>query len=79
MICGGEGSDVLPKKCHSLNPDLGTWEQTDMEHDRIFAGSSLYGEDDDMLISGGITMDESETTETTEIVGKGESEMREIS
>ena len=33
--CGGVGgTDVLPKKCHYLNPELGTWDQMDMENER---------------------------------------------
>ena len=64
-ICGGEGTDVVPQQCHSLNPELGTWDQIEMDKHRILASSSLFGEGDDMLVSGGRTLDD------LEIVGEG--------
>ena len=44
-----------------------------MERDRKSAGSSLYGEGDDMLISGGQTLNDTVdiVDETIEIVGEG--------
>ena len=42
-----------------------------MENERELAGSSLYGEGDDMLISGGRSLDDTETHKTREIVGEG--------
>ena len=70
-ICGGKGTDVVPDKCHSLNPDLGTWNQIEMENERkLAASSSLYGDGDDMLVSGGKT-ENLTLLKDTEIVGEG--------
>ena len=72
-ICGGTGTDVVPQKCYFLDPDHGGWVQTGMETERQHASSSLFGEGDDMLISGG----RNQWTDTTvchkdlEIVGEG--------
>ena len=71
-ICRGKGEDDVPKKlCFSLDPDLGTWNQIEMEKERKAAGYSLYGEGDDMLISGGNSLDNSFTHKDLEIVGEG--------
>ena len=67
LICGGEGTDVVPMKCHSLDPELGTWDEIDMAEDRTEASSSLYGEDDYMLISGGRSLDYSAYQQSTEM------------
>ena len=67
LICGGQGTDVVPMKCHFLNPELGTWEEIDMAEDRTEASSSLYGEDDYMLISGGKSLSDSAYHQSTDM------------
>ena len=60
-ICGG----ALPRHCHSLNPDLGTWDFIVMEKNRSSASSSLFGRGDDLLISGGTDQDYDEEITVT--------------
>ena len=60
-LCGGE----IPQQCHSLNPDLGTWDVIALEKNRSSASSSLFGRGDDLLISGGTGPDYDEEITVT--------------
>ena len=75
MICGGKTLSVK-NKCQYLDQD-GAWKEQQMVEKRREAGSSLYGPQDDMLVTGGRSTQYFSNSEkekfyqSTEIFGTG--------